>query len=108
MATTTTQADIKGYPGLARLMSHGRGMPQFKRFAELNARNLQIMQAELLQLEMRLDAFNTLNQTSSDAECKRYNDDVAALIRSNTEIGNSQRNLILDIRAKLKEYSEMP
>ncbi|KAH0563090.1 hypothetical protein GP486_002345 [Trichoglossum hirsutum] len=96
MATTTTGADIKGYPGLVHLMGHRRGMPQFKRFTELNARNLQIIQAELLQLEMQLDAFNTLNQALPDAECKRYNDDVATLMSSNTAI---------DIRAKLKEYN---
>jgi hypothetical protein len=95
-----------GYTSLTAEMTRHQGMAMFKRFRELNLRNLLYMQAEILHLELELTAIRDENKISGDEGKKKYETDVSYLIRSSKESNPVEWNLILDMRAKLKEYSK--
>lgn len=97
-----------GYPRLASLMGAHPEMATFRRFGSLNALNLLYLQAELVDLENKL-----LKQAKTDAESGHfepsiYHRDWQTLSESmTTEDGNpTQWHTMLEVRDKLKEYSE--
>ncbi|KKY28725.1 hypothetical protein UCDDS831_g00110 [Diplodia seriata] len=84
-------------------MGPHRGMALFKRFAVLNARNLLYMQAELLDLERELDVIAEMDREDGRPF------DVEALKLMSPDPGepdDEQRQLVLKLRRKLKEYNE--
>jgi hypothetical protein len=104
MTDTIPKDPQNGYPALARVMVYP-GMSMFKKFAELNMRNLLYMQAEILDLERELHIVAGMDNTSSQESVKEFATSALAL-RSSAEGGNgSQWELVLQIREKLKKYS---
>lgn len=77
----------------------------FKRFAELNARNLLYMQAEILYLEQELKILTAVDKRSSNASEREYAERVLHMMKAGENGGSLQWRKILDIREKLKEYS---
>ena len=93
-----------GYPQVATFMGDHPEMAMVRRFRGLNARNLLYLQAELVQIEKELlkcerdDANNKI-----DPYKPYYALDYKFL--AIPQPGNIQLELILKMRAKLKEYS---
>lgn len=98
-----------GYPGLSHLMGHDEALGIFKRFSALNSRNLLYMQAELLDLELQLDAFTESDdKAQTDSGSSRYARSAAELrasLHSENKSHRRQWQLMLEARNKLKEYS---
>jgi hypothetical protein len=102
---------ISGYPQLAHQMGLFPETAIFKRFGDLSARNLLYLQAELLHMHINL---RELEEEERDAVHKgnekgkglRYAADWYELYNSRKEADNEsdQWDLIVEIRAKLKEY----
>lgn len=92
--------EIKGYHALSKVMSLDSGFLIFRRFADLNARNLLYLQAELTYLEQEL-----LDLAREDHEAdetrKRYELSALEMMLGDGE----QWHAVLAIREKLKEYS---
>ena len=98
--------DIKdGYPGLAKVMgpNSDQGFGIYKCFAELNARNLLMMQAELLGLEEELKTLTFLDESCPDPTRKAFARNVWRM--RNTK-NSEQWAKVLEIREKLQAYSE--
>ncbi|KAF2101100.1 hypothetical protein NA57DRAFT_74688 [Rhizodiscina lignyota] len=93
-----------GYPGLAELMGKYRDLNIFSRFATLNARNLIYMQAEILYLERELKVITWVKHKSPLDADRAYEREASTLI-SSMENEDSQWNIVLKIREKLKEYN---
>ena len=100
MATPTTVA--RGYPALARIMGPYPGMSMFKRFAQLNARNLLYMQAEIIDLEQQLEIIALEDETGTEASHHDFSVDALKL---REDADGEQWEMILAIRGKLKDYS---
>jgi hypothetical protein len=95
-----------GYPALSTVMGPYPGLSMFKRFGELNARNLLYMQAEIIDLEQQLHIISGMDQSSTDEAHKKYATNALALRRSGKQGDGRQWRIVLEIREKLKEYSE--
>jgi hypothetical protein len=97
-----------GYSKLASLMGQNPEVAIFRRFNKLNARNLLYLQAELAELEERLERATKADQDASDPNRKIYDRHWLSLSECGTTPGGDpeQWNLVLEMRAKLKEYSE--
>lgn len=105
---TANIPDIKnGYPGLAKVMGPNvdQGFGIYKSFAELNARNLLMMQVELLGLESDLRRQTFLDENSPDVEKRAFARNAWAM--RNAQDGEQWKKII-DIRDKLHIYSEAP
>jgi hypothetical protein len=76
----------RGYPRLAKVMGPYTGMSVFKRFAELNARNLLYMQAEILFLEQYLNGLAALDNKSAHI-CERAYAERALSMAGQTRMG---------------------
>jgi hypothetical protein len=94
----------RGYPQVATFMGDHPELAMVRRFRGLNARNLLYLQAELVQIEKELlqcerdDANNKVDPYKS-----YYRLDYKILAEQ--QLGDTQHDLILKMRAKLKEYS---
>lgn len=98
---------MEGYAKLAQLQGRYPQLSIFRRFASLNARNLLYLQAELIDLEDRLEKITLLDMASSEARRKDFSRNCFSLSMSNGSDGlNEQWQLALRIRDKLKEYSK--
>ncbi len=91
-----------GYTKLASLMGDNSKLAIFRRFSALNAKNLLYLQAELVNLEARLQRYAA---DGANAKNGVYETDWFALSRSERDGDQRQWETFLDIRAKLKEYS---
>jgi hypothetical protein len=91
-----------GYTELASIMGKNPELAIFRRFSALNAKNLLYLQAELVNLEARLQRHAA---TTPDTEKARYESDWFSLSRSEKDGDDKQWQTFLEIRAKLKEYS---
>lgn len=95
-----------GYPQVATFMGDHPEMAMVRRFRGLNARNLLYLQAELVQIEKEL-----LKCERDDANNKvdRYKQYYALDYKflAAQEPGNTQLDLILKMRVKLKEYNDV-
>ncbi|KAF2475953.1 uncharacterized protein BDR25DRAFT_253591 [Lindgomyces ingoldianus] len=94
-----------GYPGLAKFMGphFDSGMGLFKRFADLNARNLLYMQAELVNLELELNVLTHDDHTSRDPTRETYEKSVWNMAHSPD---SAQWKKVLEIRQKVKDYND--
>ncbi|KAI4947654.1 hypothetical protein J4E91_006476 [Alternaria rosae] len=92
-----------GYPGLAKFIGQDldQGLGIFKKFSELNARNLLYMQAELLCLEQELDVITYVDEHGTDPSTKNYARSVWEMRKSPNQ---HQWEKVLEIRGKLKDY----
>lgn len=99
---------VVGYPRLAGKMEISPVLSIFRRFGALNARMLLYMQCELSTLEKDLKERETLDNASDEGKKKRYSKDAWWLMNAceDRDGDTEQLNLILEIKSKLKEYSE--
>jgi hypothetical protein len=101
---STTELKI-GYNKLASLFDNFDDLAMFRCFSDLGAKNLLYMQADLLRLAQKLE-----NQIEFDFEAEKSDaEDVANCWRALEEspegyIGYRQKQIILEIREKLKVY----
>jgi hypothetical protein len=86
-----------GYPKLAALMSKDEDYIIFRRFSDLNARNLLYLQDELLSLENRLATIDNDLQKIGERDVLKSRE------RFCQDIG--RKELVLDIRRLLAQYS---
>ena len=93
-----------GYPGLAKLMgpNFDQGFGMFRKFTELNARNLLYMQAEMLCLEQELDMLTYVDKHGPDLNAKAF---VRSVWEMRKVLGSAQWSKILELRGKLNSYS---
>ena len=104
---------IKGYPSLANFIAsdHDKSTAIYRRFDRLSARNLLYLQSELVRLEARqtrYDAEDLENGTEEKASTRDWD-----IFKERAEEQDNVRErprmeLILEIRAKMKEYSQLP
>lgn len=94
-----------GYPGLAKLIgpNFDQGLGIFRQFAELNARNLLYMQAEILCLQQELDLLTYTDEHGPDLSAQTFSRNV----RNMRDVNNEQWAKILEIRIKLDGYSTL-
>ncbi|KPI44703.1 uncharacterized protein AB675_8532 [Cyphellophora attinorum] len=105
-----------GFAGLSGFMSSDKERSGFvfRRFSSLAARDILYMQSELLDLEQQLERLDKEDATGGSEErrmaknwqqlCDRS--DTSAAGRPGQPSATRRRNLILEIREKLKEYQE--
>jgi hypothetical protein len=94
-----------GYSGLARVMgpNYDQGLDIFRQFAELNARNLLYMQAEIICLWKELDGLTHIDEKGPNLEPQKFARNVWAMRAARP---NAQWDKILEIREKLSTYSK--
>ena len=95
---------VKGNPKLAGRMGLFPETTIVRRFGALNSQNILRMQAELINMERDLRAFE---RDDYERHKREYSVDWAALSESATEADGNPRqlNLLNEIKVKLKEYS---
>jgi hypothetical protein len=95
---------FNGYKKLASLMGQNPEVAIFRRFNTLNARNLLYLQAELVDLEKRLEEASKLDEESFNSDRQIYDRHWANLSESvSTPDGNSEQwTLALKIRGKVE------
>ena len=93
-----------GYPGLAKFIGPDldQGLGIFKKFAELNARSLLYMQAELLCLEQELDVITHVDEHGTDPTTKNF---ARSVWEMKKPPNRPQWDKVLEVRRKLKDYS---
>jgi hypothetical protein len=96
---------ITSYTQFAQEINRSPEMGVFRRFGDLNNLTLLYMQTELMVLERKLLAQQDEDRNSTCEITKSYCSSMEALMASNGRGGSKQRNLLLDIQAKLKAYS---
>jgi hypothetical protein len=106
ISTIPTPRDT--YGGLAEQTSLNHDVLIIRQFSQLNARNLFLMQAELVALEnrLKLDEQEVIKEGQT-----KYLQNWQYLERSAHEGDTTAleyRRLVYEIRQRLKEYSEMP
>lgn len=94
------------YPGLAKVMGPHNDLALYRKFADLNARNLLYMQAEIMLLERELWTIAFVDQHSKDADRESYSQRAEKMIRSSGGDGGRQWDKVIEIREKLKGYSK--
>jgi hypothetical protein len=104
--------DVGGYPTMAEFMAHGSNFANVRGFAYLNALNILYFQAELVDLERELKAFDKADRASPDPSRRRYyrswedfskHENDPALKDTNW----AQWNTVMKIREVLKQYSKV-
>ena len=103
---------MEGYAKIASIMGSHPEVAILRRFGALNAQNLLYLQAELVALEQDLRAISAKDSTSNEQNRTKYSRDWYTLSRSQNqttggEDAGKQWQTILQIRAKLKEYSRL-
>lgn len=93
------------YDTLAALMGSHQEMAQFRKFADLNAKNLLYMQAELVHLKAELENIANEDKRSSHGEKESFDVSLFDLKDSSGTENDVQWRKVLEIRNKLKEYS---
>ena len=98
---------IDGYSSLSSLMAMYPELGVLQRFGKLNVQNLIYLQAELTQLDIEWKQEENTNQQRTGDQ--RYYARDWRYLSSRLLIGdNDQWKKWLQIREKLKEYSEFP
>ena len=107
MTTITLDQIQDGYPGLTKFMGQNldQGLGVFKQFAELNTRSLLYMQAELLCLQQELDVITYVDEHGTDPTTKNF---ARSVWEMKKPPNRPQWDKVLEIRAKLKDYSMSP
>lgn len=96
---------MAGYSRLAAVMAKHREMALFRRFAALNMKNLLYMQSELVHLESELANIEHKDKCSEDFEKNSYHVSLFDLKESYGTSRDLQWTKALEIREKLKLYS---
>jgi len=99
---------VIGYPKLAARMAMRPETSIFRKFSTLNARNLLYMQAELANLEGKLDKLTRRDNASKEANKQRYATHFGFLAQSRMDTDQEQYQLVMLIRSRLKDYSTFP
>jgi hypothetical protein len=97
---------VVGYPKIAGQMSIQPETAIFRRFGELNARNLLYLQAELAYLEKKLSEYEIADNRDPVGEKSNYAVSWYWLAHSKDDGDTKQLDIVLKIRSCLKEYSE--
>ena len=95
---------MEGYHKIAMLMAH-INLFIFRKFSRLNALNLLYLQAELIHLEKDL---NDIAERDEQAGLPHYAKDWLSLSESERDGNSEQWQKMLEVRKKLREYSENP
>ena len=105
-AAIPLQSLIPGYPKLSERMGIVPEMAVFRRFGTLNAQMLLYMQSELIHLEEELRELELEDSRSKQPYKSKYSRDYFFLYNPTTKGDDKQLRLVLEIKAKLKEYSK--
>lgn len=97
---------MEGYPELASIMGRYFEMGILRRFGTLNALNLLYLQAELIELESELQEIAGKDVKSDIPFRSDFAHDWVLLSKPIGNGDEKQWQKVLQIRAKLKEYSE--
>ena len=100
-----TPVPERGYPKLAALMGAYHDTTIFRRFGKLNMLNLLSLQAELTDLEVKFENIRREDEDSGDDVRMLYAVDFREMRDHANDANNLQWQILLDIRAKLQEYS---
>jgi hypothetical protein len=99
---------LQGYPKLARFIGERPGFAIFRRFSELNARNLLYLQAELLDVEEEL--YETEIDDQRDQDLRQLQFSMRGIhngrVAPEGSKAHSRWKLYEEQRRLLKEYSE--
>ena len=96
---------MAGHTELAALFGKHHDLAIFRRFSDLNALNLLCMQVEITHLEAELRVMSKENRNSRDETDFEYS--VSSLMGSHaSENGHDHWEKMLEIRGKLREYSQ--
>jgi hypothetical protein len=98
-------AKIEGYPKLAELQGTYPQLGIYRRFATLNPRNLLYLQAELVDLEERLERYTLEDLCSTEEQQKRSSRDWYTLSKITDGVLSPQWEMMLEIRQRLEQYS---
>lgn len=96
----------EGYPKLAVLQGTYPQLGIYRRFATLNARNLLYYQAELVDLEERLDKETLEDLKATEEKRKSHSRDWYSLSKTADGVPTHQWDIMLKIREKLLQYSK--
>lgn len=96
---------VEGYDKLAAMMGLDQGLAIFRRFANLNAKNLLYLQAEIANLEAELNSMISDDKDPSDPNKAEFPFYLMALKHFDGGGSVTQWDKILEIRGLLKEYS---
>ena len=97
---------MEGYPELASIMGRYFEMGILRRFGTLNTLNLLYLQAELIELETHLQEIAGRDAKSDVPFRSDFAQDWVLLSSPSGNGDEEQWQKVLDVRAKLKEYSE--
>jgi hypothetical protein len=95
---------MEGYPKIAQLMNQHGELAIFRKFGSMNMQNLLYLQAELTYLES--DYQRLAMQDEACAERPYRSRDLWSLKQPDRDGTTKQWDKFLEIREKLKEYSE--
>lgn len=95
---------MEGYSKVANLMGQNLELGIIRRFKNLNMQNLLYLQAELTQLESELRDLEAENGARQDHR-RYYAKDWWTLSHPLQEGDDAQWHKMLEVRAKLREYS---
>lgn len=99
---------MKGYKKVAALMGAYPELGIVSQFSTLNLQSLLYRQAELVSLQQDLHELEIADDRSSDAEKRTFSRDWNALSLADEEDENNEQwKLVLEIRDRLKDYSEL-
>jgi hypothetical protein len=96
----------EGYSKLALLQGTYPQLGIYRRFATLNARNLLYYQAELVDLEERLDKQTIEDINATEEKRKHHSRDWYSLSKTADGVPTPQWEIMLKIREKLLQYSK--
>jgi hypothetical protein len=109
-------APLDGFPSLAAFIASDPDHTSlvFRRFDKLAARNLLYLQSELAELQAKQDQFDVQDQSHEHGsrggrECAmNWESFCAASQEADNEMQKERMKLVIDIRAKLKDYLKEP
>ncbi|KAH7379915.1 hypothetical protein BKA64DRAFT_686638 [Cadophora sp. MPI-SDFR-AT-0126] len=94
----------KGYPSVAAHLASSSELATFRKFSNLNMRNLLYMQTELIMLEAELKELD--QQDASDKATSAVLQSWEAVLRGTSERDATRKEVALSMRRKLQEYNE--
>lgn len=94
----------QGYHRLANVMSKDTSFAIFRTFNEVNLLNLSSLQAEINDLQHKFGFLYRSDDVSNDATRREFSRRFLLLHRSQ-EGESRQYKMLLELRAKMKEYS---
>jgi hypothetical protein len=100
----TSGVPKQGYRRFAEYMAWNPAMAILPRFRAANMLTLLCLQAEISEVEQRLSDFTDLDDSSEDPVKVRFSRNWQLLKQAGQE--SEQWKLVLQLRAKLAEYSE--